>query len=317
MTSSVVASGLTKSFGRRTAVDGVTLELPPGKVHVLLGPNGSGKTTLIRLFAGLLSASGGKVEALGHDPAMRRSEFLRQVGFLFDISAHWDPLSGEENAWYFARSYGLSAGEASRRLNELFASFELEAHKDEAVGTYSFGMRRKLAIIEALSHRPRLLLLDEPSVGLDLTTLATLHRELRKAANDGTTVIVSTNDMNEAKELADNVILLDSGRLLVSGPPSELIASLNLLTVLEVKSRSDFDLSPLRSIAGVRSASLDDKENIRIARIMVDSGSEEVALQEVVRELARQNAKVSNVAVRRPELGDVFLRHVGGGRRDA
>ncbi|HZD43295.1 MAG TPA: ABC transporter ATP-binding protein, partial [Methanomicrobiales archaeon] len=170
MTESSVLSfhDVAKTYGgSHLALDHVTFEVQEGEIFGLLGSNGSGKSTLLKIAATLLPQDGGHVTYFGSEVPISRRSLLSRMGVLFDHAAHFDHLTGYENAYFFARSYGLPAAAARERLDLLFRRLDLSERQNDPVSTYSFGMRRKLSIIEALAHRPPILLLDEPSIGLD------------------------------------------------------------------------------------------------------------------------------------------------------
>ncbi len=301
------AIGLSKSFGKKRALDSASMEISAGTIDVLLGRNGSGKTTLAKILAGVLRPDEGRVE-IPDDLAGDR------IGFLFDTSAHWNALTGEENAWFFARSFGLDQKLATERIASLFQKLALDEVAGDLVSTYSFGMKRKLAIAEAMVHRPRLLILDEPSIGLDLSSRTRLYSLLKSASDEGQAVLIATNDINEAKYLADRVWLMEDGRIITSGSPQELIRGLDKNVMIEVEVGIPMDLRPLKDVAGVVNADSHQEDGRLLLRVMVEADHEGAAVGEIVRLLALQGVGISRMNLLRPDLGDVFLKHLGGGR---
>jgi ABC-2 type transport system ATP-binding protein len=285
----VALEGVWKSYGKIKALEEVKLEVQEGEIFVLLGPNGSGKSTLLRILATLLPPDQGRVHLFGKGGREYWPEARERIGVLFDHTAHWDRLTGYENAWFFARSYGLSSREAHSRLGDLFQWAGLWEKRDDAVATYSYGMRRKLALIEALAHRPKLLLLDEPSMGLDYVSRLALYGFLEEEVRKGTTVVLATNDVHEAALLAQRVALLHWGRILATGEPVALVASLKALTRVELRVAAPLPLAPLREIEGVE-------------RVGVDEGGEDgVQLQFLARSGREVLARIVNEVVERGE----------------
>jgi ABC-2 type transport system ATP-binding protein len=302
----VVLDGISKFYGKVKALDGVSLQIGKGEVLALLGPNGSGKSTLLRVLAGLFPPDEGRVVLFGDNRGSARG----RIGVLFDHAAHWERLTGYENAWFFARSYGLSPQEARRRLDDLFQWAGLWEKRDESVSTYSHGMRRKLALIEALAHRPGILLLDEPSMGLDYVSRLALYTLLEQEAERGTAVILATSDVHEAALLARRVALMCRGRILVAGEPAALVASLEALTRIELRLAVPLPLISVREIEGVEEAGLDRQEgDSACLRLLVRPGRE--VLARVVNDVVRQGGILQGIEVRAPNLGDVFLRFTG------
>ena len=310
----VQVADVSKRYGKKPALNAVSFDLKAGKLVVFLGPNGSGKTTLVKIVAGLIAPDQGSV-TLFHEPLVPGDESFRsRIGFLFDHSAHWEALTGWENAYFFSRSLGLDRKASTERLQLLFERLGMSAVKDDPVSTYSYGMRRKLALIETMVHRPQLLLLDEPTIGLDLTSRSALYDMLGEEAMNGSTVVVSTNDINEAGHIADEVLLISEGRLLVSGTPADLIKGLDRSTTIEIELGMASMPDPIRALPQVLSADAKETEGKHYLSVLVRSEQEEEALSEVVRQLAETGSKVRRITVRRPELGDVFLKYTGGAK---
>ncbi|MFX1480628.1 MAG: ABC transporter ATP-binding protein, partial [Promethearchaeota archaeon] len=201
------------------ALEDISLSFHTGEIHVLLGPNGSGKSTLIKILTQLLPSSKGKIKYNDNLLKNSNNELKKEIGVLFDHIAHFEQLTGYENAWFFASSYGVPQEDIKSQLDYYFKWIELWDKKDDPVRTYSYGMRRKLALIEALVHNPTILLLDEPSMGLDYQSRISLYNTLRKLASQGMAIIIASNDVNETAFLANKVSMLSNGKLIVSGEP--------------------------------------------------------------------------------------------------
>lgn len=294
---------VTKRFGSVRALDRVTLDLGEGEILGLLGPNGSGKSTLLRVIARLVPPDEGTVLL----PAFSRAG----TGVLFDHAAHWEVLTGYENARFFARSYGMDAATADDRLEDLFSLFDLRERRDDPVATYSYGMRRKLGLIEALAHEPSLILLDEPSIGLDYRARVTLAGLLHAAARRGATVVFSTNDLNEAAGLAHRVALLDRGRLLVAGEPSALIGALGARVAIDLRLAAPVDLRAIGRVHGVESVVAEEREDGVHVTVMVapDGSSPSSLLARVIHAVAGEGGVVAGADLRAPGLADIFLAY--------
>jgi ABC-2 type transport system ATP-binding protein len=209
-------SGVAKSFGSIKALDGVTLRVKQGEIYGLLGPNGAGKTTLIRMIVGLLSPDAGSVTVLGR--RMPNLDVLREVGYMTQQAALYPGLSVEENAQFFGAIYGKESG-----VSDALVLVELDKRRKSVVSTLSGGMRQRLSLACALVHKPKLLLLDEPTVGVDPQLRVQFWDEFRRMADAGTTIIVSSHVMDEA-ERCQRLGLIQYGRVLAEGSPNEIRA---------------------------------------------------------------------------------------------
>ncbi len=308
----IEAVDLKKSYGSKKALIGASLGLRRGEIHVLLGRNGSGKTTLAKILAGILPADSGTILADGLKDGIYTAEFRRNMGFLFDSSVHWEKLTGKENAWFYAKAFGLCDSDCEKRLEGLFDQLSLREVADDPVSTYSFGMKRKLALAQALVHQPRILILDEPSIGLDYASRITIYAMLRAHAAKGLTVVIATNDMNEARFLADKVSLIHGGRILITGSPTELIKGLGQGTVVEVHLPFPVNLEEVRRLRGVTGATIIENKMSAVLQVLVSPDCEQEAMVQLLGFLSANHGTFTKIDVRRPELGDVFLKHVGG-----
>jgi ABC-2 type transport system ATP-binding protein len=258
MTAAIETHGLTKVFplGRRTlperlrrrpdrrrrfaAVDGLDLRVDQGEVFGVLGPNGAGKTTAIRLLATLLEPTGGEARVLGMDLRTRPRDIRRRLGVALggERSLYWK-LTGRENLEYFAALYHLPRRAAGARIDRLLASVELTDRADDYVERYSTGMRQRLALARALLADPALLLLDEPTVGLDVQAAVNLRERIRRLREDRRTVLLATHDMEEADQVCDRVAIIDHGRIVALGSPQELKRTVRATQVIRVEALVD------------------------------------------------------------------------------
>jgi ABC-2 type transport system ATP-binding protein len=213
---------LTKRYSSVLAVDSLNLVVRPGEVFACLGPNGAGKTTTIRMMMGLLQPTSGRVLLGGHDLATEPEEAKRICGFVPDRPHVYEKLTGREVLGFIAGLYGVAPDEAERRADELLRLFDLEDWQGELVETYSHGMKQRLVMAGALIHRPKVLILDEPMVGLDPRGARLLKRTLRALAAQGVTVFMSTHSLEVAEELADRVGIIYQGQLIACGTVEDL-----------------------------------------------------------------------------------------------
>ncbi len=301
--------GVSKSYGGNKVLDDIDLNIEEGEIFVLLGANGSGKSTLLRIMATLLKPDSGEISLMGTEGGHK---VLRDIGMMFDHNAHWDKLTGYENAWFFSLSYGLSQAEASSRLDRLFSWIDLGEKSQHAVVEYSYGMRRKLSLIEALVHNPRLLLMDEPSMGLDYSSRLALYSELKERARRENSVVIATNDVHEAEILADRVALIKKGKIIASGSPAMLIDSLGASTSIELTLTYPIPLECIKEIKEVEG--LDAEDNGKKLKISSRYGQE--ALIPIVKKVNDLNGIICEISVRPPNLGDVFLKFTGEDRVD-
>src|ERR671921_917854 len=224
----ITAEGLVKVYRTRKntvrALDGVDLTVPEGSVLGLLGPNGAGKTTAVRILATLLKPDGGRATVAGHDVAREPDAIRRLIGLSGQYAAVDENLTGSENLWLFGRLYQLSSAEARARADELLAQFDLVDARDRVVKTYSGGMRRRLDLASALIGRPRLLILDEPTTGLDPRSRLGMWDVIRELVRAGTTLLLTTQYLEEADELANTIAVVDHGSVIARGTADELKA---------------------------------------------------------------------------------------------
>jgi ABC-2 type transport system ATP-binding protein len=220
--SAVKADQLTRHFGDHIAVNAINLNVPTGSVFGLLGHNGAGKTTTIRLLNGLLSPTGGSATVLGHSPVTDGPVIRARSGVLTETPALDSRLTAKENLRYFADIFGLHGRDATDRIVELLELFNLIDRADDRVGSFSRGMRQRLALARAMLHHPDLLFLDEPTSGLDPIATRQVHDLISSLASEGRTVFICTHNLEEAERLCDGIAVLQHGKIIASGSPQEL-----------------------------------------------------------------------------------------------
>jgi len=251
----VTLSAVSKSFGDRLAVDGVTLDVAPGTCHGLLGPNGAGKTTTLRMFYGFTRPTSGTVHVFGLDVQEAPREVRRRLGVTLQENALVDVLSPEENLRVFGRYHLLSGEELERRVDELMELFELRSHAGVPVRRLSGGFQRRLAVARSLINRPELLILDEPTTGLDPAVRQALWAKIRDLRREGTTVLLTTHYMDEAERLCDEVAIFARGRIDTAGSPPELIARHLAPEAIELDCPPDLEAALLDGLPRLRTGS--------------------------------------------------------------
>ena len=307
------AEGLVKVYKTRKstvrALDGVDLQVEEGTVLGLLGPNGAGKTTTVRILATLLKPDAGRATVAGFD-VVRQAQHLRHViGLSGQYAAVDENLTGRENLWMFGLLYQLSSAESRRRSEELLEQFDLMDAADRVVKTYSGGMRRRLDLGSALIGRPRLLFLDEPTTGLDPRSRLGMWDVIRSLVREGTTLLLTTQYLEEADELADMIAVVDHGRIIARGTADELKAEVGGERI-EVVIRDRERIPAAGEILarhGIGSSVLD--EHTRKLTVAAEGGAS--TLVNVVRDLGEAGIEIDDVGVRRPTLDDVFLSLTG------
>jgi daunorubicin resistance ABC transporter ATP-binding subunit len=301
----IEATGLTKTFGDVQALDGLDLVAESGRVTALLGPNGAGKTTFVNAVATLLSPTSGGLRVAGID-ALRHPEQVRRVIGLAGQYASVEPaMTGRENLELVARLFGLDRRRARDAAVEVLERLGLADAGDRLVRTYSGGMRRRLDLGASLVGQPRLLLLDEPTTGLDPRSRIELWDAIRDLVADGTDVLLTTQYLEEADQLARDVVIIDHGHVIASGTPDDLKGRAGR-DVIEVRPRSTTELAVIAEVLDHVAAEPTrvDRDTHR-ASAPVDGGAEHLAT--VVRLLDERGIKVDDIGLRRPTLDEVFL----------
>ncbi|MFD3478990.1 ATP-binding cassette domain-containing protein [Streptomyces sp. NPDC058695] len=314
MTDAIIVEGARKRYGDRRALDGLDLAVARGTVHGLLGPNGAGKTTAVRTMTTLLRADEGRVEVAGYDVRRQAVEVRRRIGLLGQHAAVDEALGGWQNLEMFGRLHHLGARRARVRAGELLERFGLAGTGRKAVRQYSGGMRRRLDLAASLITDPEVLFLDEPTTGLDPRGRAEVWGAVRSLVGGGTTVLLTTQYLEEADQLADRISVVDRGRVVAGGTADELKARLGGDRIdVVVRDGSQLD---------VAARLLPDGATVDADRRLVSApvADRTAALTEVVRALQDAGVEAEDIAVRRPTLDEVFLHLTGSGRsgqRDA
>jgi ABC-2 type transport system ATP-binding protein len=309
MTDMIRTSGLVKRYGKVVALDGLDLEVPGGTVLGLLGPNGAGKTTAIRILTTLLEPDEGFAEVAGLDVGTEPSKVRERIGLSGQNAAVDEHLTGYENLDMVARLYHLGRARSRARARELLDRFELSEAADRPVKTYSGGMRRRLDLAAALVSDPEVLFLDEPTTGLDPRSRAQMWEEIQELARGGSTVLLTTQYMEEADRLADDIVVIDRGRKIAHGTADRLKAQIGGERIEVVLANSE-DIPTAESIlTAARCEGVRVDEQARRLTAAVTNGAG--ALTHVLQRLGEKNLPVFDVGLRRPTLDDVFLSLTG------
>jgi ABC-2 type transport system ATP-binding protein len=308
-TPAIQAEGLVKNYGKTKALNGLDLTVEQGTVYGLLGPNGAGKTTAVRVLATLLRPDGGRARVLGHDVATEAGTVRRTIGLTGQYAALDESLTGRSNLIMIGQLSRLTAKAARRRADELLEQFDLTDAAARAVKTYSGGMRRRLDLAASLIGHPAVLFLDEPTTGLDPSARALMWSIVRQLVVDGTTLLLTTQYLDEADQLASRVAVIDGGKVIAEGTPAELKSSIGgqrLLVTLAEGSDAAAAASALRPFS---TGAINTNEWDRLLEVPVSA--HDGLATEVVRTLDAAGVKVNDIAVRGASLDDVFLTLTG------
>lgn len=298
----IVAKGLRKVFGDFVAVDGIDFEVKQGEAFGLLGPNGAGKSTTMRMIASTSMRSGGELEILGKDPNKHGPEIRAHLG----VVPQQDNLDRElkvwENLYIYGRYFGLSRKFMKNKIEELIEFAQLEEKRNSKTEDLSGGMKRRLTIARALVNEPDILMLDEPTTGLDPQARHVLWDRLFRLKEQGVTLVITTHYMDEAEQLCDRLVVMDKGRIMAEGSPADLIKQYSSKEVLEVRFGSSQNQEAAKRIEG-----LGDRTEVLPDRILIYSENGEKILEQIV----KLGLEPLTSLVRRSSLEDVFLRLTG------
>ncbi|MBM7026235.1 ABC transporter ATP-binding protein [Clavibacter zhangzhiyongii] len=298
----ITADRLVKKYGDHVAVDGLSFEVAPGESFGLLGPNGAGKSTTMRMIGAVSSRTGGTLDILGLDPDTHGPEIRSQLGVVPQADNLDLELKARDNLIVYGRYFGLPRKQVAARADELLEFAQLSDRAGAKVDDLSGGMKRRLTIARALISDPRILLLDEPTTGLDPQARHILWDRLFRLKEQGTTLVLTTHYMDEAEQLCDRIVVVDEGRIMAEGSPASLIRDHSSREVLEVRFGSDRNEQASREIAGYG-----DRVEVLPDRVLVYASDGEAVLSRIL----EQGLKPITTLVRRSSLEDVFLRLTG------
>jgi oleandomycin transport system ATP-binding protein len=306
MDTTIEAHGLVKRFGDTTALGGVDLAARTGTVLAVLGPNGAGKTTAVRILATLIEPDGGRALVGGYDVVAQAQQVRRLIALTGQYAAVDETLTGVENLLLIGRLLGLSRAGARRRAAELLEQFQLADAGDRATKTYSGGMRRRLDLAASLVGRPRVLYLDEPTTGLDPRARGDLWEVIRELTGDGVTVLLTTQYMEEADQLADDVVVIDHGRVVAVGTPDQLKSQIGR-QVLRVSPLSAADVPVVARVVTELSGAAPEVTSEAVSAQVSDPQLPPAVLQR----LTDAQVAVAELSLRKPSLDEVFFALTG------
>jgi len=305
----ILVDGLHKRYGAQLALCGVSFEAAAGEIVGLLGPNGAGKSTTLGVLATLLRFDAGQVAVAGHALPARAARARRALGLVPQQVAVYPTLGARENLRFFARALGLGGREAARSTAAALDLVGLAARADEPVARLSGGMRRRLNLACGILHRPAVLLLDEPVVGVDPQSRERIFEAIETLARAGAAVLYSTHQMEEAERLCARVVLLDAGRVVAAGTPAALVAGAGLTPVLRLRTARPLPAGWLAGIAGATLAEFSAAETtVKVA--------ETATVPAILAAALRAGGDVLEMALVRPSLADAFFAHTGRALRD-
>jgi ABC-2 type transport system ATP-binding protein len=311
----IEVAGLRKAFGPVTALDGLDLSVPRGTVCALLGPNGAGKTTAVRILATLTRPDAGTATVAGYDVTREPGKVRELIGLAGQHAAVDDDLTGRENLFILGLMHHLGRAGARRRATGLLARFGLDGAGDRLVKTWSGGMRRRLDVVASLITSPQVLFLDEPTTGLDPRSRTEVWSAIRALAGEGTTILLTTQYLDEADALADEIVVIDRGTVIAAGTSQELKNRIGGDVLEFAVVERDRRTEAARAVSGLSGAEpLVEDETARVTLRVGAEGSE--ALVETVRRLDALGIHTEGLGIRRPSLDDVFLALTGHGAEE-
>lgn len=297
---------LEKSFGKLKVLKGVTFSVAPGEIVALLGPNGAGKTTMIRIMSTLLKSDAGLVKINGHDVNLDPQSVREQIGLTGQFAAVDEYLTGEENLIMMGRLYRLSMKDARSRAKKLLKEFDLEEAGKRTVKTYSGGMKRRIDLAMSLIALPPVIFLDEPTTGLDPRSRMTMWETIKRLSKEGTTILLTTQYMEEADYLANNVVVIDGGKVIAEGTTDQLKNKIGSERI-EFTFKSPADTSRAASLLGSKASVSEDQPST--LSVTNDGGVKR--LRDLLSKLEENKIKVEGLSLHKPTLDDVFLTLTG------
>ena len=301
-------SRLYRSSGR--GVSDVSISVAQGEVFGLMGPNGSGKSTLLRVLSTAIAPDSGRFSVGGADGLKEKRKVRASMGLMVDRPTHYGDLTGMANAYFFARAYGMDEAKAEGVLADLFDYFDLTEYSNDKVKTYSYGMGKKLALVEALAHGPEALLLDEPSLGLDYTSQLAFQSRVRDLAAAGVAVVLASNQVDEVESLCDRAAFLHRGKVVAEGTPEELISSVQGVRRIVATLRNPVEYGSVAEVGGVQRVVPEGRD------LIFHCEERPGIVADVVAGIVNAGGDIVKLSVQRPNLEDVFVKLTGEALRD-
>jgi ABC-2 type transport system ATP-binding protein len=308
--SAVIANNVTRRFKQHVAVNTLSFGVEKGEIFGLLGPNGAGKTTTINLIIGMLRRDSGDILVQGFDPQAQAKQVRRSIGLVPQETNVYDDLNSMDNLWHHAALYCDDLSVVSSRIEELLLLMELWDRRKDPVRTFSGGMKRRLALARAMLHEPKVILFDEPTIGVDVHGRHVLWSHIKNLKVQGITFLISSNDMSEADTLCDRLVIIDHGKAIVQDSPEALKATLNHDIVTLQTNTTVTDPQELFAGLGVKEISSPEAATLRL---VVENA--EARIGEFVERL-NKNYRIQSLRIARPTLDDVFLHHTGRALRE-
>jgi ABC-2 type transport system ATP-binding protein len=307
----IKVEGLTRKFGKFTAVDGISFSVKPGELFGLLGPNGAGKTTTINMLSTLLNVTSGKAEVAGFDVEKGRDDVRQSIGVVFQDPALDSSLTGRENLDFHGVMYGVPKAERDKRIREVLKLVELEDKADVMVEKYSGGMKRRLEIARGLIHRPKVLFLDEPTIGLDAQTRRHIWDYIKRLKTEGdVAIILTTHYMEEADYLCDRVAIVDHGKIVALNTPEKLKHTLGGDVISIASEDGEKLVKMLRAVKWAKSVKSYD------GSLSITTEHGEKRIPELILMSQKAGIRISSVNLHEPSLEDVFIHYTGKTMRE-
>jgi len=302
---------VVKKYGDFTALDHLDLDVNQGEIFGLLGPNGAGKTTSIRSLIGLIDIDHGEINVFGKKQNTKNTEIRKQMGVVTQEITVFSDLSAEENLKYFGSLYGLRGSELKENVNRVLGFIGLKEHAKKKPGKFSGGMQRRLNIGCALVHRPKLVIMDEPTVGIDPQSRNHILESVKQIANEGTTVIYTTHYMEEVQAICNRISIMDAGRVIAGGTLDELVGNIQHEDTIRLSAAnaSNALTEEIKAVSGVKSVTVNGNEYVVISS--TGSGN----LNRIM-EIAMKHGGIKSITDEKPNLEDVFLTLTGKRLRD-
>ena len=310
----VEIESVIKKFGDFTAVNGISLKIKNGEIFGILGPNGAGKTTTINMILGLLNPSKGRIIVNGNDVARSGIEIKSQIGLMTQETVVESDLTARENLEIFARLYHVPANEMDGRIKEALEESELTNFADKKAGTFSGGMKRRLELVKSMIQKPRILILDEPTTGLDIQNRVNMWEHIKELNNEGVTIILTTQYLEEADELCERIAIIDHGKIKAIGTPSELKKIAGAGRILEIIVENNADASAVSSLLK-SDFKLEPAVKLDKVTVAIDTNQEGI-MAKILAGLDKKRIKISSINLHMPTLDDVFIKLTGSGMRD-